>query len=36
VSSAKAAVERATYRHLARKKEERQAEQYAMLAQSRA
>ena len=35
VSSAKAAVERATFRHLARKKE-RQATRYAMMAQSRA
>jgi hypothetical protein len=35
VSSAKAAVERATFRHLARKKE-RQATRYAMMAHSRA
>ena len=36
VSSTKSAVERSTLRHLARKKERKLEEQYAMLAQSRA
>ena len=36
VSSAKSAVERSTQRHLARKKERKLEQQYAMLAQSRA
>lgn len=36
VSSAKSAVERSTYRHLARKKERKLEQHYAMMAQSRA
>jgi hypothetical protein len=36
ISSAKSAVERSTYRHLARKKERKLERQYAMMAQSRA